>query len=90
MWENTTDGVARKFETRNKEQVTVEIKTKQGVAVINYPDHEQVICGMRDNKVKIWNDLLFDPVSYHQIKTQMTALCVKKEAASNKNASKRR
>lgn len=90
MWENTNDGVARKFETREKELVTVEIKTKQGVAVIKRGDLEQVICGMRDNHVKIWNDLLFDPVSYHQIKTQMTALCVKKESASNKNASKRR
>ena len=44
---------------------------------------------MRDNQVKIWNDLLFDPVSYHQIKTKMEALLVKKEAKGN-DKSKRR
>ncbi|MFR7896381.1 hypothetical protein [Turicibacter sanguinis] len=90
MWEHTQEGVARKFETRGKEEVIVEIKTKQGIAVIKYPNYEQVIGWIRDNKVKIWNDLLFDPVTYHQIKSQMTALCVKKETASNKNATKRR
>lgn len=90
MWEHTQEGVARKFETREKQEVTVEIKTRQGVAVVKYPTYEQVICGMRDNQVKIWNDLLFDPVSYNQIKAQMGMLCVKKESASSKTASKRR
>lgn len=90
MWKQTQEGVARNFETREKQEVLVEIKTRQGVAVVKYPTHDQVICGMRDNQVKIWNDLLFDPVSYNQIKSQMTMLCVKKESASSKNASKRR
>ena len=80
MWKDTNNGSVKQFETRQKEVVTVEIKKKEGVAVI---------AGMRDNQVKIWNDLLFDPVSYHQIKTKMEALLVKKEAKGN-DKSKRR
>ncbi len=90
MWEKTSDGVCKTFETKSKETVVVEIKTRDGVAVIHRGSYDQTICGMRNNEVKIWNDLLFDPVSYHQIKTQMEALCVKKESASSKGASKRR
>lgn len=90
MWEKTNDGLSRKFETKGKESVILEIKTKDGVAVIHRDGYDQVVCGMRDNKVKIWNDLLFDPMSYHQIKTQMSAVCVKKESASSKNGTKRR
>ena len=67
----------------------LEIKKKEGVAVVVRPNYEQVIAGMRDNQVKIWNDLLFDPVSYHQIKTKMEALLVKQEAKGN-DKSKRR
>ena len=89
MWKDTNNGSVRQFETRQKEVVTVEIKKKEGVAVVVRPNYEQVIAGMRDNQVKIWNDLLFDPVSYHQIKTKMEALLVKKEAKGN-DKSKRR
>lgn len=90
MWEQTQDGVSRTFKTKAKESVVLEIKTKDGVAVVHHDGYDQVVCGMRNNKVKIWNDLLFDPVSYQQIKTQMSAICVKKESASSKNATKRR
>ena len=83
MWKDTNNGAVKQFETRQ------EIKKKEGVAVVVRPNYEQVIAGMRDNQVKIWNDLLFDPVSYHQIKTKMEALLVKKEAKGN-DKSKRR
>ena len=43
---------------------------------------------MRDNQVKIWNDLLFDQVTYNQIKSKMEALLIKKATKDNK--SKRR
>ncbi|MDE5976914.1 MAG: hypothetical protein K2G70_00395 [Turicibacter sp.] len=89
MWNDTVNGSVRQFETRQKEVVMVEIKKKEGVAVVVRPTSEQVIAGVRDNKVKIWNDLLFDPVSYNQIKTKMESLVVKKDTAAN-NKSKRR
>ena len=89
MWKDTNNGAVKQFETRQKELVTVEIKKKESVAVVVRPNHEQVIAGMRDNQLKIWNDLLFDPVSYQQIKNKMETLLVKKESKGN-DKSKRR
>lgn len=89
MWKDTSNGSVKQFETRQKEVVTVEVKKKEGVAVVLRPNYEQVIAGVRDNQVKIWNDLLFDPVSYHQIKNKMESLLVKKETTGN-DKSKRR
>lgn len=90
MWEKTNYGLSRKFETKGKEIVILEIKITDGVAVIHRDGYDQVICGIRNNKVKVWNDLLFDPMTYHQIKTQMSAVCVKKDSVSSKNGTKRR
>ena len=78
MWNETSTGSTREFETNKKETVTVEIKKKEGIAIVHRSNHEQVLAGVRDNKVKIWNDLLFDPMTYHQIKTKMETLLVKK------------
>ena len=88
MWKDTVNGAEVTFETKQKEKVVVEIKKKEGVAVIVRPTHEQAIAGMRDNHVKIWNDLLFDQVTYNQIKSKMEALLIKKATKDNK--SKRR
>ena len=79
MWNETSTGSTREFETNKKETVTVEIKKKEGIAIVHRSNHEQVLAGVRDNKVKIWNDLLFDPMTYHQIKTKMETLLVKKD-----------
>lgn len=89
MWNETSTGSTREFETKQKETVTVEIKKKEGIAVVHRSNHEQVLAGVRDNKVKIWNDLLFDPMTYHQIKTKMETLLVKKDG-NGSDKSKRR
>ena len=88
MWKDTVNGAEGTFETKQKEKVVVEIKKKEGVAVIVRPTHEQAIAGMRDTHVKIWNDLFFDQVTYNQIKSKMEALLIKKATKDNK--SKRR
>ncbi|WP_235070864.1 hypothetical protein [Turicibacter sp. TJ11] len=89
MWNETSTGSTREFETNKKETVTVEIKKKEGIAIVHRSNHEQVLAGVRDNKVKIWNDLLFDPMTYHQIKTKMETLLVKKDG-NGSDKSKRR
>ena len=89
MWNETSTGSTREFETNKKETVTVEIKKKEGIAIVHRSNHEQVLGGVRDNKVKIWNDLLFDPMTYHQIKIKMESLLVKKEGAGSDKLKRR-
>lgn len=89
MWNETNTGSTKQFETKQKEVVTVEIKKKEGIAVVHRPNYEQAFAGIRDNKVKIWNDLLFDPVSYHQIKTKMETLLVKKDTKGSDKTKRR-
>lgn len=84
MWKDTKEGVRAELVTKKKEKVDFEIRRREGLGVIHRGAASQVVFGMTDNKVKIWNDMMFDPSTTSLIKAKMEELCVKKQAPSNK------
>jgi len=79
MWEDTKNGYVAKLVTKQKEEVTVEIiKHKQVCVVHRASGLEQIVCGVRDNKVKIWNDQVFDAGTNQLIRAKMEATVIKK------------
>jgi len=85
MWEDTKEGFTAKMMTTKKEEVTVKInKQKQHCVVERSNGLQQVVCGVRDNQVKIWNDQIFDPNINKQIKSKMEATVLKKVVANPK------
>lgn len=85
MWEDTKDGFTAKMITTKKEEVTVKIIRQRQICVVDRDGGlQQIICGVRDNKVKIWNDQVFDANINNQIKAKMEATVLKKVVANPK------
>ena len=84
MWQDTKDGVAKEFITKDKRTVLFEIKRKAGLGVIKHDGFEQVVFGIRDGNVKVWNDMLFDSVINEQIKSKMNSLLIKKPVSGKR------
>ena len=84
MWQDTKDGIAKEFITRQKETVLFEIKRKAGLGVVNRDGFEQIIFGVRDGQIKIWNDMLFDAATNDQIKSKMDSLIFSKARAAKR------
>ena len=78
MWTDTKNGFTATLMTRQKEEVTVEINRPKQLAFVCGSVCDRVICGVRDNKVKIWNDQIFDPGTTNLIKAKMEATVLKK------------
>ena len=77
MWQDSANGISAEFPAKNGVMFTVELNRKREVATIN-DGVERVIMGMRDNKVRIYNDLIFDANVNNSIKARMGQLFIKK------------
>ncbi|MCL1949399.1 MAG: hypothetical protein FWF59_06680 [Turicibacter sp.] len=85
MWEDTKGGYTANLITKNKEQVIAQIDRHKQQCVVCRPNGiQQVVCGVRDNKVKIWNDQVFDPGVTNLIKAKMEATVLKKPVDNKK------
>lgn len=78
MWTDTKDGFEATLVTKKKETVKFSINRQKQLGVIERPTHQQVIFGVRDNKVKLWNDQIFDPMINGLIRSKMEATVLKK------------
>jgi len=79
MWVDTKNGYLATLMTKDKEEVTAEIDRHRQLCIVSHKNgQQQVVCGVRDNKVKIWNDQVFDPGTTKQIKAKMEATVLKK------------
>ncbi len=84
MWKDSANGIEGVFPSRNGEMLTVELHRKKEQAIVKTTT-EHIIMGMRDNKVKIYNDLFFEGHTNNLIKERMGQLFIKKvDAKANK------
>ena len=84
MWKDSGKGYAAEFVSKKGEVLTVEIQKNNEAAVVKRDNTEHVIMGMRNNEVKIYNDLFFDENATKEIKNKMAQVCKKKVEATNK------
>ncbi|MGL4335775.1 MAG: hypothetical protein ACRCST_02695 [Turicibacter sp.] len=84
MWKDSTKGYSCDFISKKGETLTVEIQKTAEVAVVKTPTGDRVFMGMRNNQVKIFNDMYFDEGNTNAIKAQMAKVCMKKVEVINK------
>ncbi|HAX72743.1 MAG TPA: hypothetical protein DCY20_04405 [Firmicutes bacterium] len=77
MWKDSAKGIECEFVSKKGEMLTVEIQKNLERAVVKGAI-EHVIMGMRENKVRIYNDLYFDESINNLIRTKMGQLFIKK------------
>ncbi len=83
MWTKSENGFEAKFPAKNGEMLTVELDRRQEQAIVK-GNPDRVLMGMRDNKVKIYNDLFFEANINNSIKQYMGQLFIKKVDTKNK------
>ena len=82
MWTNSENGFEAKFPAKNGEMLTVELDRKKEQAIVK-GNPDRILMAMRDNKVKIYNDLFFEGNINNSIKERMGQLFIKKVVVKN-------